>query len=232
MNIPIESVENFERYTEALSDDVRANIRVVSPSSIGQEYMVRIDKEAPEIFTPRIPRNPLENEDISVPRICVSANFIEAVLGYGRMSDEFQDGAVGYQMSIFPFEFALKPTEKLVPEAEKTNEYWLVNYSSETKHFKPIKVGNILIVKYSEQLVVRLKRKVMLMELFIHVDSEMPVPIIRGKLHERGFYRVLLEKDNQLDVRIDTIDKRHFEEMTNFANAVTESCSTSYIDRW
>lgn len=146
------------------SDAVRSGSTVVDQEMVGQDFMLHIDKNTPAVFTPRMPPSADEREDMTCARITVAPTLWGCYIGYNRAHDDFAEGSApkqdakdayrgGYEICELPFEYALKVDTALVPDAEKSQEHWLVAYSEATRAYTPKKVGKIFATKFTQEAV-------------------------------------------------------------------------------
>lgn len=140
-----------------LPESTRQNMQLVTPKSLGQDLLYHLSYDnALQCFTPFVTKRSAEGEDRSIPRISTAPSLLTCLLGYqtelqdfhnrpnvtsadGRKV-EYQGGWVIYGLS---FEYAIRPNDKLVPDAGKTDEHWLVTYDRCTAEYIPTRLGKV-----------------------------------------------------------------------------------------
>ena len=133
-----------------VGDKVKRNVRVMTPADIGQNYLLHISTNNKlKTMSPIIGRRQAKTEDRSVPRITTTPTLLGCMIGYAKMDDDF--ALLGKEKSYLggliiyglEFEAALVPNDKLVFDAERSGESWLVQYSPETAKYEPYEIGKI-----------------------------------------------------------------------------------------
>lgn len=131
-----------------LNDKVKRNVRVLTPEDIGQGYLLHISTNPKlKTMTPIIGRRQAKTEDRSVPRITTTPTLLGCMIGYAKLDEDFMQGhreksyLGGFIIYALNYEAALVPNEKLVFDAERSGETWLVQYSPETAKYEPIEIG-------------------------------------------------------------------------------------------
>jgi hypothetical protein len=144
-------VELLEEQLDRMSARVQRNTTVVTPESLGQDYLFHVSKDiAVRKFVPNISLRAAPSENREVARVCVSTSLLGALIGHSGTEHAFhndmplEDGdgfRGGFKIYAFPFKAALKPNGRLVYDAMHSDEVWLVTYSKETKEFTPVSAG-------------------------------------------------------------------------------------------
>ena len=148
-------VELMQDYLTCQVQEVQGHLKIVNPEEVGQNYFLRIDKTAPEVFYPNMPRSAMKSENATVPRVTVAPCLLGCLIGYFRAEKDIVEAGFekpgketfkgGYDISLIPFELALSPDESLVPDVGRSNEHWLVNYSKDCTEYKSKLVGKCFI---------------------------------------------------------------------------------------
>lgn len=241
--------KELDKYIEHLSPKVRENIEIVEKDP-DFPYMLRIDNVVPKFFTPLMPLSSSEDpslEDRTVPRICVAHDIVSCILGIARLNKEFlknnlendinKKGNI-YNISALPYEYAIRPKEKLLHDVELTNEHWLIGYSDDVQKVYPINVGTLFIVSlnvtYKEH---NNGKPLTYMNCFINITKDIGVMIKPNRSVEKGYYKLIIEKDNNGKLTVGKLDKTDFNEMKrlvvskeHFANFT--KTKNSLIDKW
>lgn len=115
------------------------------------------NKNLKEMF-PYVTSAMMMGEDRHIPRISVADTLVDCINGEDRIlynfyskenpkaESEMKDKAHwrgGYYIYRLDYEEAIKPSVKLVPDIEYTNEYWLVNYTNNSVYI-PKLIGRMI----------------------------------------------------------------------------------------
>jgi hypothetical protein len=137
--------EEFQRFLSLQSSEVKSNVEEVTPESLGQEFFLHIATDPPKYFIPRMPYAAGMKENVTTPRITVSDHLLGCMNGYARVLTDFQNPKHPhtYKINMFLFRYALRPSIKLVPDADVTDECWLVTYNDATRRYRAIEIGEM-----------------------------------------------------------------------------------------
>lgn len=146
------------------SDAVKTHSQIVDADLVGQPYMLHIDKNTPQVFTPMMPRSADKREDNTVGRVTVAPTLLGCYIGYNRANNDFWDGSKkdpekednyrgGYDICLLPFQHCLKVDNTLVPDASISDEHWLVGYSEGTRAYQPEHVGKMFLTKVAAEAI-------------------------------------------------------------------------------
>lgn len=146
------------------SKKVRLNAKITDCGILGQNYMLHIDKNVPPKFIPMMPRSAAKTEDNTTPRVTVAPTLIGCYLGYARGDADFGVGSSpavnkkdgyrgGYVISMLPFKHCLVPGSRLVYDAERSGEHWLVPYAKDSLEYPSSEVGKIFMTQIVQDAV-------------------------------------------------------------------------------
>jgi hypothetical protein len=157
-------------------------------------------------FIPRISERQMEGEDRSVPRVVTATSLIGCILGYAcagvastitdytdikDAGEKDTDWKNGYYIYKFEFDTALKPTEKLIPHCDSTDEHWLVAHSPDTNEYKGTKIGKFFvkqfIYKTKEDKPAQLETTILL-----EVSDSQGLQISKNKHVDKGYWLIEL----------------------------------------
>lgn len=146
----------MDQYLDTLDPDVKKNVEVVTPQSLGQKNLLHISVDAKiRTFTPNVSRRTANNENRSVPRISTAPTLAGAILGYQTLEFDYDSERErggfrgGWYLYALPFDYALKPNKKILYDAEATEEVWLVPYTPESWSVEPKRVGKFFLDQLS-----------------------------------------------------------------------------------
>ena len=174
--------EDMDRYLSTLSKTIQKSIQVVSSDELNRTHLVHISTNTNiKAFVPMMSGRTMDKEDRGVARVCTAPELLSAMMGYGAAFYESTAPKLkkvddpkwknGYHIYGLPFQYALRADKKILPDANMTNEHWLVSYNKDTAEHKPVDLG---IVFYGD---ITIKRGAEFtvdtdVELFIRVDHK------------------------------------------------------------
>lgn len=203
-------IDLMQKMLSMKPDSVVKQLEIVTPNDIGSEYMLHISTDTNiKKFTPYLPTSVGSTEDRTFPRICVSSSLLGCIMGIGALEHNFIDrfkwsskeelkGYLGgYYIYGLKFNVGLRPTKKLVWDAEMTNELWLTSYSQDTAEYKPTVLGKFFIASmvYEGQ---GGNAPSMTMELFIETTTDVPVKFDEHNMCTKGYYRAHIVNPNKI----------------------------------
>lgn len=210
--------QDIQNYLNLQAQEVFDNVEIVDPSKFGTTYALHIDKRAPDIFIPRMPKSAAPMENDSCPRVTVACTVIGCYIGYFRGETDLIRGSNnpenldthkkylgGYEISRVDFKHALKPNSKLVFDAETSEELWLVPYNEEAASYEPIPVGKIFTkeVRYTQ---VTNNRPRMELIMYLENNKEPELLIMPGMKVGIGHYRLHVNWESILVRSVKTDD--------------------------
>ena len=236
--------KDIKEYIEHLSDKAKDKLEIVENSK-SAPFVLRIDNRTPKFFSPLLPLSSSEDirrEDRTVPRVCVSLNLVDCILGIARLHKEFIENNVPdernkkgniYSISAIPFLLAVKPDKKLLFDVDLTDEHWLIGYNEDTQKFYPVNVGEMFItnisIPYKEH---NNFKPLTYMKCFVNIKSDVGVMIKPNRPVEKGYYKLLIEKDDNGKLRLGEIEKTDFTQMKKVVSKENIEYKNSLIDRW
>ncbi len=213
------------------SPEVQNNAKVVSFKDSGP--MLHIDKNVPKVFIPRMPSSAADSENDTCARVTVSPTLVGCLIGYQRAENDFLSGLAadtkrrdsfkgGYVISELPYTYCINPNNKLVFDATRSLEHWLVSYSKNTLTYKPIEHGKMFISSIISSAQTG-KRPATLITVYIQHSKKEGIHFTSNKLLEPGFYKAeLLFKDysdrTESNESAYSVEKCSEEEYTNAKN--------------
>ena len=194
--------KDFKEYLSIQNNRVKNNITEVNVSDLQFPFMLHIDRKPPVKFYPMMPRSAAPTEDNTVPRITVADTLIGCVLAYSRSLTDFFDREhyAGYIISKLKFNYCIKPTNKLVFDAEKTGEHWFIGYNKNSLIYKPETIGKIFlheakVVKKSIPNVNENKLFPVIEELVCYIELEESIKLNDHEVIDKGYYKLKLFND-------------------------------------
>jgi hypothetical protein len=89
---------------------------------------------------------------------------------------------------MFLFRYAIKPTEKLVYDADISNEHWLVTYNQATRRYKAVEIGEVKTV--SMNFTSDSKKDVYgVMVFYIRLSANLEIRLTPTLTITKGYYK-------------------------------------------
>jgi hypothetical protein len=202
----------FDAFRLVHPAETLAELTLVTPQDLGRNYVLHISKNKElDLMVPYICVRAQKDEDRSVPRICTAPSIAACLVGYDttieewmqgeETTDGFGQGSIpwcgGWYIYAIPFQYAFKPSEKLLKGVTATDEHWLVSYGPTTWSYKPIKVGKVFYTAVTHQAEGRFKT--LMIDLCVEIThSDIKVPFCNGVKLGEGYYR--MQSDRLLDM--------------------------------
>lgn len=180
-----------DQVLEALPSRIHNQVKIVLPEDIGQDYLLHFstDKNIRE-FRPTVSRRTLNREDRSIPRIATTPHLEGALAAYQMHLIDFTDEDFDGVFKIYglPFEAAIRPSARVLPDVNVSDEHWLITYNRETESYKPFKLGEFALISYT-----RLKRGYRWRFELVLKCSHDPFPLTQQRRLDKGYYYVEME---------------------------------------
>jgi hypothetical protein len=201
--------EDFYNWFATQSKETQTNSKIVSAEELGQDYMLHIDKLTPAKFISRMPRSAAKSENDTTPRITVAPNLVGCLIGYARAESDLLDGTDkstlertgfrgGYDICTLPFKHCLFPNEKLVYDAKRSQEHWLVSYNKETLEYVPTKIGKLFVSKITyEAATDNLPKSTF--EIYIENHKESGIRFSPSIYLDKGLHKAIVSFDRKND---------------------------------
>lgn len=149
---PDEEKDAIKTYLTPLLGDSISEISLFSASQVNRPlYHVSMNPNIGS-FTPKVSKRTINKEDRSVPRISTSTSLIGCLNGYQSMVSDMEGRETKKFNGLFtvydlPYQYALKPSKRLLADVDNSDEYWLVSWKKETYSVLPRKVADFTIPK-------------------------------------------------------------------------------------
>lgn len=203
---PAEAKKAITDYLLRQPEAMRLNMALVTPDSLGQDLLLHLSYDnALTNFQPYITKRTAEGEDRTIPRISTAPSLLTCLLGYQTELNDFHevpkvtaaDGREvkykgGWVIYGIPFEYAIRPNSKLVPDADRTDEHWLVAYDKMTSEYTPVRVGKVFYdrVTYKGQ---DREYPDVYVEMVVEVHPGMSLNLNTGTILSEGYWVVDLK---------------------------------------
>lgn len=213
--------KELEQSIELMNDRVKKNVVIVGSDEFKYPFLYHIGGEKNPTYTPRIGQRQSDNEDRTVPRVTASTSLLGCILGYGTLIWNFfnlpdaRDDKGGLYIHRIPFDYVLKPNNKLVYDQSISDEHWLTTYNKDTVNYKGQLIGKIIVKEILCKPVVNDYPDYIVTVL---IELTAPMPFSAKENFEPGYYKVILPFDHKLkhtrtkDIKITPISKDEFTE--------------------
>lgn len=193
--------ENIAAIKEYLAAMLAENINEITAYTAGEVnrplYHISMNNDIKR-FVPKVSNRTCNKEDRSVPRISTSTSLVGCFNGYQSMLSDMEGRKVKNFNGLFtvynlPFQYAIKPSYKLLPDVEVTDEYWLISWKRETYGIEPDKVAEFTIPKI--ETVYGSDGKDTTYHIYINVKTD-KLYIDHEKCLDRGYYHLIFKGYN------------------------------------
>jgi hypothetical protein len=192
----------IEQFYNIQTDKVKQNATIVSADELGQDYMLHISKKnmSKTPYTPIIGNRQAPSEDRSIPRVTVAPTLLGCIYGFASTIEYIAnynpknntDYKQGFYIHTIPFEYCLKPNNKLVYDASLTSEHWLVRYSEQTNTYNAKLIGKLFCNKLTF-LPVSGKTTKIIVEFYVSIDKAEGIKFNDKAYLNKGFYAIEFE---------------------------------------
>lgn len=175
-------------------------------------------------------------EDNTVPRVSTAPTLLGCMAGYSSLYNLFMsiyDGKrqppVFYIYDI-DYTYCIKPSKKLVPDVEESDEYWLVTYDKETVKYRGKKTAVINLYRRIEEVRKSKVHTIIYSYVFtVNVISKEGLMLDKTTKLDKGHYIVTINVDmaNQFTISgYEAIDEREYSEHVKRHGLVMEDTMT------
>lgn len=181
---------------------------IVTPELLGQSFFLHLTPDKNRVkYEPKISKRQALNEDQTLPRVTVAPTLLGCFIGYSGAVPQTLNYAPdennknyrqGYYINKIPFQYALKPTNKMVYDARRSDEHWLFTYNAETKEFPHTQIGKMFI---SSIIVNNRTNNVpdVWIELYVEVNDPLGILFSKNITLKQGYWKIYGPGDiNQL----------------------------------
>lgn len=187
--------QDFQDYLSIQNPKVRKNSEIVSASDLQFPFMLHIDAKVTPAFIPMMPRRAAMSEDNTIPRVTVADTLLGCIVGYASFFYNMMDYSKleGYVIHKLPFNHCIRPNEKLVYDAEASNEHWLIGYNKQSLKYPTEVIGKMFLSeilltrepdKHSEKPTTNIKRAT----AYFEIDE--PILVAKDTVAEAGYYEL------------------------------------------
>lgn len=152
LDVPDQDVQDLAKFlASCLGDDVK-EVDILKASDVNRPlYHISMNPQIKH-FRPQVSQRTLNTEDRSVPRISTSTCIFGCFNGYQSIISDIQgrerkNFSGLYTVYELPFQYAVKPSPKLLPDVGNSDEYWLTSWKQETAIYTPEIAGEFFIPK-------------------------------------------------------------------------------------
>ncbi len=152
-------------YLELLPDDKRREIVAVTPQVLGVTHLYHLSRDNDiRQFSPSVSKRTAGGEDRSIPRISTAVDWAGCIMGYQSDINDFLRREAtqsahgepvpfrgGWIVYGLPFEYALRPSNALVPDAVRSGEHWLVTYAEYNIDYTPVKLAKVFYESFEQR---------------------------------------------------------------------------------
>lgn len=235
---PFDEKEQIVRYLEPLIGEDINELTLVSAQELNKPlYHISMNPSI-KAFTPQVSSRTLTKENRSIPRISTSTSLIGCMNGYqsvmsdmmNREGKKFNGLFKVYQL---PYQFALRPSKKFLPDVDLTDEFWLFSWKRDTYSVTPEVVAEFTVPKIESTFGNNGRDDVY--HLYIHVKQD-KLYLDRKHVLQEGYYHVTLKgydvnfplEENDKRLQIEVLDEARYKLVTQLSIMVKKKPSSEY----
>lgn len=148
---------DIERWLSLLPPSKQGDVKVRQHTEVGSLYHMSTD-QALGVMIPSVTRRTLSTEDRAVPRISVAPTLAGCILAYQACDYDFTaDEYTGWYVYSLPYEHAVRPNKRLLPDVEMSDEHWLVTFDPDTVAYHPRVAAKFFITDIQQARRLRLR---------------------------------------------------------------------------
>lgn len=218
---------NVRELVSLIDKTVADNTTLLSKDELGVDYLLHVSryKIKNNTFIPRIAYSQSKSENRTFLRVNCAKTLIDCInaianLQYDFVNDFSDKNSNKYYIYAIPFEYVLKPNNKLVFDADFTDEMWLFTYSEATKVFKADLIGEFFVSKIETTPIKKEKHVYNSKIITIECQSSSPINIDDKNVLD-GFFKFTFNIN--VEDHIETIEKTNkstFEKLKLLSSAL------------
>lgn len=149
---PDEEKQTIKNYLVPLAGNTVEELTLYTANEVNRPlYHVSMNPSI-KAFYPKVSKRTLSKEDRSIPRISTSTSLIGCLNGYQSMVSDMEGRETKNFSGLFkvydlPYQYAVKPSTKVVADVGNSDEYWLVSWKRETYATVPTVAADFTIPK-------------------------------------------------------------------------------------
>ena len=235
---PFDEKEQIVGYLEPLIGEDINELTLVSAQELNKPlYHISMNPSI-KAFTPQVSSRTLTKENRSIPRISTSTSLIGCMNGYqsvmsdmmNREGKKFNGLFKVYQL---PYQFALRPSKKFLPDVDLTDEFWLFSWKRDTYSVTPEVVAEFTVPKIESTFGNNGRDDVY--HLYIHVKQD-KLYLDRKHVLQEGYYHITLKgydvnfplEENDKRLQIEVLDEARYRLVTQLSIMVKKKPSSEY----
>lgn len=235
----------IEDYIRLLPDAVSRELKIVTPETLGQDFFLHLSiNQDKKPYTPFVSRRGANQEDNSTPRVTVSDSLFGCLNGYAGLVDEiFMDPQYkrGVYINLLPFEFAVKPSKKLVYDQEQSNEHWLLPFNEDNKVYKFDRIGKLFIVNMNTVPDDSQRKYSTYFDIYIELSTDKTIKFSKEIFLKKGYYSIKnipnctnekISHKKQYDIFCEEITKKQYDERKVISAATLSYKEKPLITKW
>lgn len=229
------SKEALKSFLETKPEEMVSQLKIVTKDDLLNGVLFHVSKNAKlEKFVPYVSQRTLDDEDRVFPRVSTSPTLAGCLMGYqsdlsdfhrhssGRSLEgtpvKFRSGWYVYEL---PFDVAVRPSKELVPDADRSDEHWLLPFDKEHAEYH----GKLAARFFYEAVTYLPDKEETIVSLVIYaVVEENPVPFNDKVTLTKGFWRMKVvglhnaeSWDKIPEVKAEQISKIEYDSIKRFA---------------
>jgi hypothetical protein len=232
--------------------ELHSEFTYVTDESLGRNMLYHMSTDVSiKCFQPNVTSRTAIKENRSVPRICTADTIIGCILGYAQTTKDFftrEEGEKalsqkeykyrgGWVVYGIPFELAIIPSKKLLPDVTRTNEHWLVGYHGDAIDYPCQQIAKMFYTNVNYSATDGFPKSTI--DLMFEVMSDEPIAFTPDHLLDKGHYCIRLvgifsasNIKRGYDINIEKIDKVDYKQQKDQVASMLSFESLPPSARW
>ena len=226
------------KYLEPILGNTVNDLYLVSAQELNRPlYHISMDPNIRQ-FTPQVSKRTLDRENRSLPRISTSTSLIGCMNGYQSILPDMEkrqnSNFTGlYTIYELPFQYAIKPTKRVLPDVNTSDEYWLFSWKRETYSVEPNVIAEFTVPKVETTF--GNDGTDYVYHLYVHVKGS-KLYLDQSHVLQQGYYRIILKgydfkfplEKNDKRLQIQVLDERQYKQVTTLSMMIKKRPSSEY----
>ena len=177
----------------AYGEEGMKNLEIIDVDQTDNElYHISFD-DSVEAFIPRFSTKLFPGESRSIPRTSTSPMILKCLLGFGDVGmaymQDIYDTARFSVMHIYQLQWqhAVKPNTELCPDADYTDEHWLIAATPKTREYYGMIIGSMFLYNIEIEIRSHISR-----HYTWYLRNQVRLQYIDGVWLEPGYYKITL----------------------------------------
>ena len=222
--------EDLKNTLSLVDEEILGNCDLHTPETLNTNHMLHVSTLKQDSIPPYISRRMGKTEDNTLPRVYVCRTLVQCLMGYAAFlkdtlmhrTEDDSGFKGGYHIYLLPFDYTLKPNDKLLFDASLIHEHWLIKYNEDTIEYKPDALAEMIVTSYLLKPHKDPNETTMVIQVILHNPSQYNIHLDDDLTIGHGYYSFQITTTNP---NIEALPKKYT------ASSVTEIPEDIYMKR-